>query len=219
MIRIIIRQKTDPLSVAEYGKGQLQILPHCHPVVAVFAVFTHQRRAVQLGHPGRLNRPSKEGAVVDEHRKQLLPDGLPVIRFPGQPGCLHRFFPGAILVIVHQAADGHVRIVAFRRCQQFFKHVCIHPVVTVHKSHIIRRGGFRPSLPGGGKTAVFLMDHPDPGILFCPGITECPGIVRRTVVHQDDLHILQRLAADAVHTSFQIFFHVVHRYNHTHSAQ
>ena len=149
MVRIIIRKETDPLGVAEHRKGQLQILSHRHPIVAVLAVFAHQGGAVQLGHPGRLDRPPKEGAVVDEHRKQLLADSLPIIIFPGQPGRLHRFFPGAVLVIVHQAADGHVRIVRFCGCQQFFKHVRVHPVVTVHESHIGCRGCLRTSLPGG----------------------------------------------------------------------
>ena len=71
------------------------------------------------------------------------------------------------------------------------------------------------SISGTGKPSVLLMDHMDPFLFFCIIFTDLRALIRRPIVHQNHLQVFISLGKNTFHTSFQILFYPVYRYNYT----
>ena len=94
----------------------------------------------------------------------------------------------------------------------------MHPVVAVHEGQPLAAAvGLRPinaHIPGGGKAAVFLVNHVNPAIPPGVFLADVAAAVRAAIVHQHKVKIRKRLGKDAVHAPVQERLHLVDRDNY-----
>ena len=168
---------------------------------------------------------------IPDIRKQLRPvklvPGRRIQMVPGKdpPGQLHagnrllflRAKPRSHFdrFLAHIPASGtdQLYIAAAGTGKQLFITVRRNPVVTVHKAQPLSPGNVDPRITGTAQAAVFLVDHPDPGIPGRIFVADGAAAVRGAIVHQDQLKVRDRLGKNGIHAPGKIAFHLINRYD------
>ena len=133
----------------------------------------------------------------------------------GVVGLLREILAGG----AEKVADADLAEGLLRRFIEHLQKIRVYPVITVHEGQpaagTVRKGPVDAGIPGGGQTAVLLMDDMDPAV--SPGIifAQLSTVVRAAVIHQNQFKIGIALAQNAVHTAAQEFLDLVDRHNHT----
>ena len=113
-------------------------------------------------------------------------------------------------------ANGNLGVFVEAGLQHVPVHIGFHPVISVHIADVGTLCYFQSRVSCGGGSAVFPVNSGD--ILMLPGIsvTNPRRIIRRSVIHHDDLKRFVGLTKQAVKASWQIIFYIVgcddHRY-------
>ena len=90
------------------------------------------------------------------------------------------------------------------------------PVVTVDEPDVLPGGVLETEVAGPAETEVGRRGHhPDPGVAGGVLGQDRGAVVRRAVVHRDDLEVGERLAQYRVQALAQVTLHPVHRQHHT----
>lgn len=87
------------------------------------------------------------------------------------------------------------------------------PVIAVQELQIHALRLRQSQIPGGGDTAVFLMQYPHPCIPLGKGVTQRTGGILAAVVNEQQLKILKILSQDTLHTPLNGFFRIVYGNN------
>ena len=166
--------------------------------------LSHQLPAVQLV-PGRIAEGN--GVVFRDELLQRLA-ALQHHRLRG--GAVNRLLQ--INLPVTADRDGRVKIpdagVKIRI------HAGFHPVVSVHEGDQASGRDLNTRVPGIRQAAVFLVKHPDSGILLRQRVAERAASVRGTVVHQQDLQPPVGLGHEGTHAPLHVGFNVINRDHH-----
>ena len=123
-------------------------------------------------------------------------------------GCFDRF-----LTHIPASRADQLYILPLGTGQQLFIAVRCDPVVAVHKAQPLPPGNVDPRIAGAAQAAVFLVDHPDPGIPGRVFVADGAAPVRRAVVHQNQLKIRNRLGKNGIHAPGKVAFHLVNRHD------
>ena len=98
------------------------------------------------------------------------------------------------------AADRNFGVFPHHCSQKHFRHIRRDAVIAVHEAQIVAPGNIQPGISGPGQSGVFLMDHPDPGILGGVSIADPAAAVGTAVVHQNHFQIPVGLGQHGVDT-------------------
>ena len=154
---------------------------------------------------------------------------LPVVY--DQPGENLFFQPCPVVVSFRNAIDGFTHAILKyvvggeqhhvqrhgglgKRIVDELQHVFIRPVVAVHITDIIPPSRQDARVPRGNEAAVGFVDDLHAGILLRVFIADLRAAVRRTVVDQKHFKIAIGLIQNAVHTTMQVFFHIINGHDH-----
>ena len=196
----------------------IQCIWHHHGLLDLQTDFRDQKKIlVQLTL--RVAQLCKDGTAVQlvprrlRHRIrssfQQFPPGKDPLCKPG----VRRQTGRARLVHLGVIAQGKVRPGALHGLVQCFIHFRRDIVVGIHKADPCAPCCVQPGVAGGRKPPVFLVDHPDAGILRGGGIAQRRAIIRRAVLHKDQLKVRKGLRQNGINTFWQIAFHIVHRHD------
>ena len=85
----------------------------------------------------------------------------------------------------------------------FFVHLVTHlwlnPIIAINKHDPLTGCRFKSSISCGRKSTIILMDHLNSIILSRIIITDCTAIIWRTIIHEEDLNVLQVLILTALY--------------------
>lgn len=88
-------------------------------------------------------------------------------------------------------------------------HGGIHVIIRIHKADVFTRRRIQPRIARGKGAPVFLVNHPDAGVLFSPSAQYGRRIVRGAVVDTDDFQVFPGLPDQAFQAFIQIRSNVV----------
>ncbi len=131
------------------------------------------------------------------------------------PGLMKLKYRGRATVGIDmgKAADCCLGMVFLCGTEQIPGHIGMNVVVAVNQQKPLPGHSIHSRIPGTGYTAVFLMNHLNPGIgLRCLG-ADIRRMIGRTVVHQNDFKILVTLLAERADTAGKNRFSIINRYN------
>ena len=174
-------QNGDLPAISEIGQGKPQILVDLHGRIIEDLMLPDKVQAVKLIVLIVQKLPVIKG---QQHRIQKLRQ-IPLKILRKLPDLF-----ALILLIDHtEAADAKLRIRRCRRVVHGLQHLRIDIIIRVqgHEPDPLRSLDARIS--GSGHAAVFLMDHPDISVFLLICIKNTAGLVRRSVVHRNDLRI------------------------------
>lgn len=86
-------------------------------------------------------------------------------------------------------------------------------VIAVHEHYIFALNQRKRCISGAGKSAVWLVDHMDPAVLFLCPVADCTTLIFGAIIYQKNLDIPAGLLKQTVDTAFEIFLDVVNRYD------
>ena len=131
------------------------------------------------------------------------------------PGLMKLKYRGWAVVGIdmRKAADCRLGMIFFRGIKQITSHIRMNVVIAVNQQKPLPGHGIHPRIPGTGYTAVFLMNHLNPGIGLCRLGADIQRMIGRTVVHQNDFQILVTLLAERADTAGKNRFSIINRYN------
>ena len=76
-------------------------------------------------------------------------------------------------------------------------------VVAVDEGDDGAGGDVETGIAGVAESAVLLVDDPHAGVTGRPLVAQVGARIGRTIVDEDDLHVVDRLAEDALHTAVE----------------
>ena len=97
-------------------------------------------------------------------------------------------------------------------------HGGIHVIIRIHKADVFTRRRIQPRIARGKGALVFLVNHPDAGVLFSPSAQHVRRIVRGAVVDADDFQVFPGLPDQAFQAFIQIRSNVVAGQNNGNST-
>src|SRR6266536_1473498 len=170
-----------------------------------------------------------------EFQRVRIPEGAPeyfVPRCPvaqqdraaGDVGPLDRLFerlvmqPGRLEACGLKPTDstaGNVRACAFKRGDQQLVCVRVHQVIAVGEGEIRRGCLTHPCIASWAKTAVGLLNKPEPRIASGKRLGDERAAVGGPVVHHDHLDVLQRLPSDRLESLSEVCLNVEKRHYDT----
>ena len=166
--------------------------------------LSHQLSTVQFV-PGRI--AEGKGVIFCDELLQRLA-ALQHHRLRG--GAVNRLFQIDLPV----AADRDGRVKIPDTGVKISVHAGVHPVVSVHEGDQASGRKLNTRVSCIRQASVFLVKHPDSGILLRQSVTECPASVRGTVVHQQDLQPPVGLGHEGTHAPLHIGFNIIDRNHH-----
>ncbi len=166
------------------GPHQRPVLVVLDPVVNLFHGTDCQLSPVQFGK--QIGQNAVPAVLII--KKQLL-HCIPGVGInPRSDQVSPLFLPSACPNLQHIGND-QIRTMLLCLLIQQGGQIGSDPVIGIHEHHILSSAGFYPGFPRRSIPAVFLTDENDTGIFLRIGFTDLQGIVRRAIVHQNDLQI------------------------------
>ena len=159
-----------------------------------------QLHAIELAPGKSLERGRQQQTVLDLRAGQAVWCTVGSHAMNGVP----------IVHIISHA--GHIRRIFLLKPQKGTDIIRLHPIFRVWEGDKFSPGSIQAGIPGGGKTAIGLVDHPvqlriSGGI----AVAECAAGIGGAVVHQNDLKIPAALTQEGFHAPSQILLHIVNR--------
>ena len=202
-------QSHNPVGIQDGRYNDIQILRHRQFGITIFHILRNQFSGNQLHTTGKMNVPVFPS---QKSQKKLLFNGFTIVN-SGFYSLKHR--NGYLFFFNDVVAANHFLFGAGKLTNQLLHHVWFNPVITVHKGKVLSPGHLYPCQPGRHKTAIFLMEYPNPTVQSGIFIAKPPAVVPGAVVHQQNIQIGIGLVKNTVHTVFQIFFYIINRNNYT----
>ena len=233
-VRLLLCQLPDPFPCqCRRIKAQARLLPHGR----IWSFKIGIQRAVQKRQTASLEKfshkkqgilPIKQCRIKTDIPQQLPvgqhPPAVPAAPFP-HPRVVFRRDPlrcrafrhcpqGLVFPYAAVAAHSHASAATAQGIVQPFQILRQHKVIGIHKADVFAPCHIQPKIARRGHPTVFFVENAHPGILRRIALHDLPAVVRRTIVHNDQLKIPVGLRQQAVQTRGQILFHLIDRYDH-----